>query len=183
MRTSHLVGLALASILFLPSCATRGAISTSVAPSEPIEANQTVSVRVKSALVPTPFCAVCSIATSTPVSEDAAARLRERLAAALVAEGVFADVLPPTTEAQYTLEISITEARQVGTGARVVAGVIAGRNKVAGSIRLLRSGSSASVREFTASGESASHPMAAEASLDDAVRVLAQNIIQGLKGQ
>jgi hypothetical protein len=154
----------------LSSCAAtaRGTLQPLTAPQGQIEAGNSVALRI--------------VSDSSEVGKDVAARLRERLFGALVAEGLFKQVLPGSEAAEYVLEVTLADTKQVSTASRIWLGSMGGRNRAMATVRLTKTGTTEPVRSFTSTAESAAHPGSADSSMDAAVRLLAQQILKGLRG-
>jgi len=152
----------------LSACAAsaRGSLEPMAVPQRDIVPGSTVALAINS--------------DTTADAQEVVTRLRERLFGALVAEGLFTQVVPAHSAAGYDLEVNITEVNKVSTASRVILGVLGGRNRATASVRLSKSGETKPVRSFTATGESAAHPASSESGMEDAVRLLAQEIMLGL---
>jgi hypothetical protein len=112
---------------------------------------------------------------------EAVRRLRGQLFGRLVSEGVFGRVVQEGEAAQYDVRARLLTAAQVSQTARILLGVLAGRNELAVQVDVFDTGSRASLSSFTAKGESASHPLSSENDMDDAIRKAVDQIIVELK--
>lgn len=158
----------LAVALGLQACGTKGGIELGPEPQRAFAGGTTVALTV--------------VADSSAGEQDAAARIRERLFGALMAEGLFRQVLPPDDTTEYVLQVALFDVKRVSGTSRVLFGALAGRNRIRASVRLSRAGSPEPIRTFTVTGESASHPNSPDAGFEDAVREFVQHLVRGLRG-
>ena len=112
---------------------------------------------------------------------EAVRRLRGQLFGRLVSEGVFGRVVQEGEAARYDVRARLLTAAQVSQTARILFGVLAGRNELAVQVEVFDSASRALLVSFTAKGESASHPLSSENDMDDAIREAVNEIIIELK--
>ena len=112
---------------------------------------------------------------------EAVRRLRGQLFGRLVSEGVFGRVVQEGDASQYNVRARLLTAAQVSQTARILFGVLAGRNELAVQVDVFDAANNALLVSFTAKGKSASHPLSSENDMDDAIREAVDEIIVELK--
>lgn len=154
----------------LSGCYPSESFTVSEAKTQSIPSGKTVALSV-SVDVPEPEA----------VHQDVARRLRERLFASLVSEGIFASVVHLPAPSDYVMQVKIRGAREVDMSARIFLMMAAGPNTTSAAVTVRHQESDQIVTAFEATGLSKSHPLASGSSLDDAVRRTAEKIIEGLR--
>jgi uncharacterized lipoprotein YajG len=160
--------LPVASILFglflLTGCSSSGSLNYTKPASTPIELNKTVTLEVSGSAEPR-------------ITEQ----LRSDLFGRLVSERIFTAVRHREKPADYNLKINILSSSTVSPVARIMLGMLAGANKLKVDVKLFETATGKLHSNFVVTGESASHPMSSESGLENAVREVVSNIINGLK--
>lgn len=157
---------------FLVGCSSSGKMIVKQSLNEKIPAGKIVSL---------------SIGIEDPEKEkdedynDVLSRVKERLYAKLLSEGIFKAIVLAPEPADYLLGIKVKEARKVSTAARVMVGVMAGANVVGLSVKLENTKTNQLVSEFDVEGSSAAHPFSSEVGMEDAVRQAINNVASGLR--
>lgn len=126
--------------------------------------------------------AVASLTTLAPDEKgnDTAIQLRGQVAAHLLGAGLFKSISNKgEKDSDYNIAIKLTEIDEVSGVSRVLLGVLAGSNKIAGDVTVT-DGTGQTVRSFSFLGESASHPFSGKSDIKDAINKSAEEIIKGL---
>ncbi len=106
--------------------------------------------------------------------------IRGAVAGQLFASGRFHRLAAESEASDVVITVKINEYARVETVERVVAGVLAGRNRVGAEVVVTDGRTGAVLRHYQAHGESASHPMSTEGSFSDAVREFSKEVAVGL---
>jgi hypothetical protein len=107
--------------------------------------------------------------------------LEAALAARLVADRIFKDVVEAKAAADYALDVKVTKARDVTVGARVMFGFMAPRSYVEVAVELRDRARDEVVETFTSTGYGARNYMSAQGyGLDDPVRELVEQVVYTL---
>ncbi len=163
---SATIGLVL-TIMLLGGCSTTG------------ELKMQESVKDKAVRGEAVFLQVTAV---NPGDNNTAIQLKGQLASYLLGAGFFNKIARAKDEhADYTITVNLTEIESVSGVARVMLGVFAGRNKVAGDVTVVDAQSQQTVRAFSFSGESAAHPFSGKSDLSDAINKAVEEIAKGLK--
>ena len=128
--------------------------------------------------------AVVALIISSPnanVNDNVVIKLWEQLTAHLLGRGLFKNVTGEADQqADYKITIKLTEINEVSGVARVVWGGLAGTNKIAGDVSVIDVKTGKTVRSFSFTGESASHPFSGKSDIRDAIDRATEEIIKGL---
>jgi hypothetical protein len=127
--------------------------------------------------------AVASLTTIAPDEKgnDTAIQLRGQVAAHLLGAGLFKSISNQgEKDSDFNIAIKLTEIDEVSGVSRVLLGVLAGSNKIAGDVIVTDARSGQTVRSFSFLGESASHPFSGKSDIKDAINKSAEEIIKGL---
>lgn len=157
---------AAALALALAGCESTGALQMRQPRAAPIESNRIVALNV--------------IAANTA---DAQAALRDvglHLFGLLTTSGRFAAVVTPTDAAHYDLDVYLSDAKIVTKGGQALRGAFGHAHALTAEVRLTDRIAKQTVTAFRARGESASNPLSDQSGLDDAVRELGQQVLNGL---
>lgn len=157
---------------FLSACSSSGKIVIAQPPNEPIVHSKTVALSVE------PDVAQEDL---EPIHTDVANRIRAALFGRLVSDRIFKAVVHSSDPADYGMEVKVTGAREVSTGARIWLGAMAGSNNLKLDVSLQNRATKSVVTEFYVEGASASHPFSSQAGLDDAIREAVQRVIDALR--
>lgn len=112
---------------------------------------------------------------------DIAIQLRGQVAAHLLGAGLFKSIANQADkDSDYNIAIKLTQIDEVSGTSRVLLGVLAGSNKIAGDVTVTDARTGQTVRSFSFLGESASHPFSGKSDIKDAVSKSAEEIIKGL---
>lgn len=168
------VKLAVAAVLllFVAGCSSSGGLKVKSSSTEKIAAGKTAAL---------------SIGIDAPGKEneddykEVLNRVKERLYAKLLSEGMFKSLVLAPEPADYLLDVKVKGARQVSGTARIWAGVMAGPNVAELSVKLDNSSTKQTIKAFDVEGASAAHPFSPEAGLDDAIREAVNNVLKGLR--
>ena len=150
--------------ILLTACSSSGSLNVHKQSSVPIGLNKTVSLEV---------------------SGSSDARIKEQLKAdlfgRLVSERKFTAVRHGKKTSDYNLKITILSSNTVSPVARIMLGVFAGANSLKVDVKLYETATGNLHSNFVVTGESASHPLSSESGLENAVREVVSNIINGLR--
>lgn len=160
--------LPITSILFamflITGCSSKGSLEVYQKSSSPIGVNKSASLELAGYSEPR-------------ISEQLKADLFGRL----VSERIFSSVNHGEKSSDYNLNITILSSNTVSPTARIMLGVFAGTNSLKVDVKLYENLTGKLHSNFVASGESAAHPMSSESGLENAVREVVSNIINGLR--
>jgi len=109
-------------------------------------------------------------------SSDVLADVRVAVLGQLQASGSYSKVTVGTEPTDLIMTVDITKFAKVSVGERILAGALAGRNRVGTQVKIVQTSNNATLKSFEADGESAAHPLSAESGLSDAVREVAKQI-------
>lgn len=108
-------------------------------------------------------------------------KLRGEVASQLLGAGLFKSIANEAgNDADYKIDIKLTKIEVVSGLSRVMLGVLAGSNKVAGDVTVINVKTGRPVRSFSFDGESASHPFSGKSDIKDAIDAASEEIIKGL---
>jgi hypothetical protein len=158
-------------VFALGACSSSGQVQVTKAKTDTIRPGASVSLAVNAA-------------EENGESEDVQRGLqdvRTNLYANLPASGVFSEVVAEGQEADYEMDVNVTNVRLVSGTARAIGGAFAGANVVSGDVVLTDSANGLEVVKFSATGESASHPISSESGFDSAVREFSTQVTQTLQ--
>lgn len=127
--------------------------------------------------------AVVALVVTPPNSNgnDVAIQLRGQVASHLLGAGIFKSIADQgDRDADYKISIKLTEIDEVSGVSRVMWGVLAGSNKIAGDVTVIDVKTGQIVRSFSFRGESAAHPFSGKSDIKDAINKAAEEIIKGL---
>ena len=150
--------------LLLTGCSSSGSISLNKQSSTPIEINKSVSLEVLGY-------------SDFRIKEQLKADLFGRL----VSERIFVSVNHGEKNSDYNMKVTILSSNTVSPVARIMFGVFAGANSLKVDVKLFETATGNLHSNFVVTGESASHPMSSESGLENAVREVVSNIINGLR--
>ena len=150
--------------LLLTGCSSSGSLNLHKQSSEPIGLNKTVSLEV-------------SGLSDARIKEQ----LKSDLFGRLVSERKFTAVHHGEKKSDYNLKITILSSNTVSPVARIMLGVFAGANSLRVDVKLYETATGNLHTNFVVTGESASHPLSSESGLENAVREVVSNIINGLR--
>lgn len=109
-------------------------------------------------------------------SGDVLADLRAAILGQLMASGRYSKVSAGPEPSDLIITVDIVKYAKVSTAERILAGALAGRNRVGTDVKIVQPSTNVTVKSFEANGESASHPLSSESGLSDAVREVAKQI-------
>ena len=127
--------------------------------------------------------AVAALIVTHPNSNenDIAIRLRGQVATHLLGGGLFKSITHQgDQDADYKISIKLTEIDEVSGVSRVLWGVLAGSNKIAGDVTVIDVKTGQTARSFSFRGESALHPFSGKSDIKDAIEKASEEIIKGL---
>ncbi len=158
-------------VFALGACSSSGQVQVTKVKSETIRPGSTVALAVD--------------AVEGSGNEDHVQRglqdVRGNLYANLPASGLFTEVVPAGQPADYEMDIDVTNVRFVSGSARFWGGAFAGANVVSGDVTLTDASNGLEVAKFSATGESASHPISSDSGFDSAVREFSGQVTQTLQ--
>jgi hypothetical protein len=113
-------------------------------------------------------------------SDHAVSKIRGDLYTRLVNGGKFAKVVNPGEQADYTMDVDLTQVRLIGTGASFFGGAFVAPNLVKGDVRLADNSNGIELANFEATGEAARaytlSVMMGEHTFDKAVQKFGENV-------
>ena len=180
MRVTPLLRLTLTLLpvmLALSACNSAGRLEMARANTDAIPPGRSVALWVKPTL---------GDHASKGAQEDASETsnwLRAELFNRLVSEGIFNYVFQPGEPADYHMDVSVTEAKEVSQNARFWLGPFAGRNDLAADVALYDEATGDLLTRFRVTGESASMPTSSRTDIEDAVHEAVDKIISALKSE
>lgn len=118
--------------------------------------------------------------TTATNSGDIVPDMRGAIVGQLLGTGKFKRVVGPNDPADLVLNFDITDYRRVGVAERVFIGVMAGPNRLTVKVMASDGKTGVVIRQFDATGESASHLLSGEAGYGDALREVAKQVALGL---
>jgi hypothetical protein len=118
--------------------------------------------------------------TTATNSADIVPDMRGAIVGQLLGTGRYTRVVGPNDPADLVLNFDITDYRRVGVAERVFIGVMAGPNRLTVLVSATDGKTGAVVRQFQATGESASHLLSGEAGYADALREVAKQVAIGM---
>ena len=155
-------------LAILSGCATEGHFTTNAGSN-----GKAVTGKVAALVVEAPNSDAASVAL----------QLKGQVAAQLLGAGMFSSIADPNTGgADCTITVKLTKVDEVSGVSRVMLGVLAGRNTIEGLVTVTDAKTNQTLRSFTFTGESASHPISGKSDIKDAEEKAAEEIIAGLKG-
>ena len=152
------------------ACASSGKVTITQPKTQAISPGKTVSLSVKP-----------GVADPKPIHQKASTRVRDALFGKLVSNSIFKAVVHAPEPADYSMDVKISGARQVSTGARIWLGVMAGSNNITLTVQVHNQATNQLITAFEVRGESAAHPLSSQAGLDDAVREAVDRLIDTLR--
>lgn len=158
-------------ITLLAACSSSSELKVTKARSEAIRPNATVALSVQAT----------ENSGNPEHVQKGVQQVRGNLYSSLPASGHFSQVVPEGQPADYNMEVGVNNVRLVSGSARFWGGAFAGSNVVTGSVKLIDRSNGLEVASFTATGQSASHPISSESGFDDAVREFAYQINEALE--
>jgi hypothetical protein len=158
-------------VLALSACTSSGQVQVAKERSEAIRPGSTVALSVE---------AVEGSGNADHVQRGLQ-DLRGNLFANLPASGVFTQVVQEGQQADYEMDVDVTNVRFVSGSARFWGGVFAGANVVSGDVTLTDASNGLEVTKFSATGESASHPISSDSGFDSAVREFSTQVTTTLQ--
>lgn len=161
--------IALLLMLLITGCSSGGTMNIKQKMSQTITPGKSVALSVE--IIP-------AYRTNADCKEMQS-RLRESLLSELLSEGIFNSVVPAPEPADYTLNVTITDARIVSTAARGF-GPAAGPNFADLDVRLLGQGNEL-ITYYTVTGASAAYHLSKNNRPDDAIREAVTNVVKGLR--
>ncbi|MCE1227754.1 MAG: DUF4410 domain-containing protein [Geobacteraceae bacterium] len=159
------------SCFMLSACSSSGNVVIKQPLTDQLQSDKSVSISVKS----------LNSKGSQEDTENIVAALKDKLYSMLVSQGVFKSSVFSPNKADYSLEVSVTDAKIVSNAARLMLGVMAGPSSVEAEVLLKDSMSDKILTAFNVQGSSAAHPMSSETGYENAVRETAANITKALK--
>lgn len=108
-------------------------------------------------------------------------RLKGQLFGRLMSEANFKQVFHADEKADYKMDVSLLEAKEVSQGERIFLGVLAGSNSLKANVVVYDNNSQSVITSFSVSGKSASHPLSSENDMDDAIKEVIDEIILALQ--
>lgn len=129
----------------LAACTASGSHDIALANSEPLRSGAIVALDVEAG----------PEAGNADHSEDAVRQVRQDLYGRLVETGKFAKVVNVGEQADYTMDIDLTQVRQIGAGATFFGGAFVAPNLVKGDVRLADNSNGLELASFEATGEAA----------------------------
>ena len=169
MKKNLLVSLLV--VVALGACSSSGQVQVTKAKTETIRPGASVALAVNAAE---------GIGDADEVQQGLK-DVRTNLYASLPASGVFSQVVAEGQQADYAMDVDVTNVRQVSGAARVIGGVLSGSNIVSGDVVLTDASNGLEVTSFSATGESASHPFSGESSFDSAVKEFSNQVTETLQ--
>ena len=166
--------LSLLFVLAVAACASWGTLKMGQPRTEAIPPGKSVALWV------TPTVGSDASEEEHKEASEAADRLKSELFGRLVSEGIFNYVFQPGEPADYRMDVSVMQAREVSPAARFWLGALAGRNDLKAAVALYDESTGNLVTDFNVTGESGS--VSSRNDIEDAVREAADKIIVGLKG-
>jgi hypothetical protein len=109
-------------------------------------------------------------------SGDVLPDLRAAILGQLLSNGRYSKVSVGPEPSDLIITVDIVKYAKVSTAERILAGALAGRNRVGTNVKIVQPSTNVTVKSFEANGESASHPLSSESGLSDAVREVAKQI-------
>lgn len=153
---------------FAAACSSTGKTFVTTASPESIPAGKTVSLAVQSM-------------TAEASAQKTLVPLQAELAARLVADRIFKDVVEPPAASDYALNVTITEARDA-TGGRIAFGFFAPRNYLTVEVELRDRARDQVVESFVTTGYGARSWMTAQGyGMDDPVREVVDQVATALQ--
>ena len=131
--------------LALAACTASGSHEIALAKSDPLRPGAVLALDVEAS----------PEAGNIEHSENAVREVREDLYARLVDGGKFAKVVNAGEQADYTMDIDLTQVRQIGAGASIWGGAFVAPNLVKGDVRLADNSNGLELAGFEATGEAA----------------------------
>jgi hypothetical protein len=174
-RGGLLHALALSAALALVACSSSGKLEMARSPSEAIPTGKSVALWVR------PTLPDDRSKQARQAASEAADRLKSELFGRLVSEGIFNSVFQPGEPADYHLDVSVTQAKEVSQTRRFWLGTLAGRNQLTAAVALYDEQTGKLLTDFRVSGESAAVPASSRSDLEDAVHEAADRILLALK--
>jgi len=114
--------------------------------------------------------------TTATHSEDIVPDMQAAIVGQLLSMGRYKRVVAASDAADLVLTLEITDYRRVGVAERVFIGAMAGPNRLTVIVSATDGRTGAVLRQFQATGESASHPLSGESGYSDALREVAKQI-------
>ena len=142
-----------------------------------------VTPLTSSVAAPLPAASVWSLTVKGCERLNNCEELRSAIAGRLVGASLAERIVVAGQTAQLSLTVDVNRVRTVSGTERVLFGVLAGRNEVAGLVTLqdLRASSPGTLRSFRVEAGSASHPFSGESGVQDAYREFASDVVSGLR--
>lgn len=144
-------------------------------------AGKTLVLTESAAAIPADKTVALSVRSMAGEADDQAVRLRDALAARLVADGIFQDVVEPPAESDYAMDVMITATRDA-TGARIAFGFFAPRNYMTVEVKLRDRARDELLASFTSTGYGARSWMTPQGyGMDDPLREIADQVVSALR--
>ena len=109
-------------------------------------------------------------------SQEVLSDVRVAILGQLQATGTYSKVTVGNEPTDLVMTVDITKYAKVSVGERILAGALAGRNRVGTQMKIVQASNNVTIKSFEADGESAAHPLSSESGLSDAVREVAKQI-------
>ena len=164
-----IVGLALCVSLFV-GCQSKNRVSVEQKLSSPLDSTAAATLIVEPAE---------GVKRSKAI-DKAVRSLRGDLYNKLVAEGIVGSIVPKASDARYRIDVKLLADHEVSTTARVLFGVMAGRNEIVVNVRVTDLADGRQLTMFNCKGKSASHPMSSENAMSDALDEAVDGVIATL---
>ena len=119
------------------------------------------------------------VTTSTPDAEDVLSDVRSAVLGQLSATGHYSKVVSNAEPTDLIITVSINKYAKVSVGERLLLGALAGRNRVGTDVKITQSANNVLIKEYTAEGDSAAHPLSSESGISDAIREVAKQVAEG----
>lgn len=113
---------------------------------------------------------------ATTDSEDVLSDVRAAVLSQLLSTGHYSKVVTDPEQTDLIITVNIIKYAKVSVGERLLIGALAGRNRVGTDVKIVQTVGNVSIKEFTAEGESAAHPLSSESGISDAIREVAKQI-------
>jgi hypothetical protein len=116
---------------------------------------------------------VAALIVEAPNSDEAsvAVKLRGEVATQLLGAGMFSSIVDPNTGgADCTITVKLTKVGEVSGVSRVMFGALAGRNTIEGLVTVTDGKTNQTLRSFTFTGASASHPFSGKSDIKDGLK-------------
>ncbi len=122
------------------------------------------------------------VTSNIPEHNNVVINFRGAIASKLLGNGLFQTITDSGNHnAEYLISINLTDIKEVSGVSRVMLGVLAGANKIAGNVNVVEAMTGQTIKSFSFVGESASHQMSGKSDIKDAIEKASEEIIKGLK--